>query len=147
MKMTAQQWRDFQKKSQSKLDKLVKNRTGNKMNAKGQYYKGDFYHSTGEMNYAQELDVRKKAGEIKDWKRQVKIDLVVEGKHIMNYYMDFVVEHNDGVKEFIEYKGYEDLAFKRKWQLFLALAPKMFPGAIITKVKHKSKYNPFKKSK
>jgi hypothetical protein len=142
MKMTPEQYRKLQQQSQGKLDRLVNNRTGNKMNAKGQYYKNEYYHSTGEMHYAQELDIKKKIGEIKDWQRQVKIELKVKGSHISNYFIDFVVEHNDGRKEFIEYKGMETDSFKAKWKLFNALAPEMFPGAIITKIKHKSKYKP-----
>jgi hypothetical protein len=142
MKLTAEQYRKLQKESNAKLDRLVNNRSGNKLNAKGQYYKGEYYHSTGEMNYAQQLDVRKQAGDIADWRRQVKIDLRVNDIHISNYFIDFVIQHNDGTREYVEYKGYETDAFKQKWKLFLALAPKMFPGAIITKVKHKSKYKP-----
>jgi hypothetical protein len=144
MKLTAEQYRKLQKQSNAKLDRLVNNRSGNKLNAKGQYYRGEYYHSTGEMNYAQQLDVRKQAGDIADWRRQVKIDLRVNDIHISNYFIDFVIQHNDGTREYVEYKGYETDSFKQKWKLFLALAPKMFPGAIITKVKHRSKYNIFK---
>jgi hypothetical protein len=142
MKLTPEQYRKFQKESKSKLDRLVNNRSVNKMNAKGQYYKGEYYHSTGEMNYAQDLDIRKTVGEIADWRRQVKIDLRVNDVHISNYFIDFVIQHNDGTREYVEYKGYETDAFKQKWKLFLALAPQMFPGAIITKIKHQSKYKP-----
>jgi hypothetical protein len=145
MKLTVEQYRKLQKQSNAKLDRLVNNRSGNKLNAKGQYYKGEYYHSTGEMNYAQQLDIRKQAGDIADWRRQVKIDLRVNDIHISNYFIDFVIQHNDGTREYVEYKGYETDAFKQKWKLFLALAPQMFPGAIITKVKHRSKYNIFKK--
>ena len=74
-----------------------------------------------EAGKAQELGLLKKAGEIKDFQEQVKIPLVVNGYIIQNYYMDFVVEHNDGSTEYIETKGYADDAFKKKWKLFEAL--------------------------
>jgi hypothetical protein len=48
--MTPEQFRKLQKQSNRKLDKLEGSRTGSKMNNKGQYYNGHFYHSTGEMN-------------------------------------------------------------------------------------------------
>lgn len=74
-----------------------------------------------EAGKAQELELLKKAGEIKDFKEQVKLPLVVNGFHITNYYIDFVVEHNDGEIEYIETKGYATDVWKLKWKLFEAL--------------------------
>jgi hypothetical protein len=143
--MTVEQYRKLQKESQGKLNRLEKNHSGSKMNNKGQYYNGQYYHSTGEMNHAQQLDLLKKAGDIRDWKRQVKIDLKVKGVHIANYFMDFVVENNNGSIELIEYKGMETLLWKMKWNLLHALKDELFPpGTIITLVKHQSKYKPKK---
>jgi hypothetical protein len=136
------------KQSQRKLDKLVGSRTENKFGAKGQYYKGDYYHSTGERDYAQQLDLRKMAGDIVDWKRQVKIELKVNGKLIANYYMDFIVTHLDKSIELVEYKGAVTDLFSMKWNLLHALKDELYPaGVTITMVKHKSKYNPFKTKK
>ena len=83
-----------------------------------------------EAGKAQELDLLKKAGEIKDFKEQVKLSLEVNGFHICNYYIDFVIEHNDGVIEYLETKGYATDAFKLKWKLFEALYDK--PGNKLT---------------
>lgn len=140
MKMSVEQYRKLQKQSEGKLNRLVTNRTGNKLNAKGQYYKGQFYHSTGEMNYAQQLDIRMMAGEIKDWKRQVKIELKVNGITISCYFMDFVVTHVDKTLEYIEYKGYPTEYWRLKFKLLEALKEELIPGAKLTVVKHKAKY-------
>lgn len=111
-------------------------KASNKFNAKGRNYNGQWYHSTGEMNYAQELDWRLKAGDIKSWERQVKIDLKVNGKHITNYFVDFKIIHLDDSVEYVEYKGYETVDWKMKWDLFNALLPEIDPGATLTVVKH-----------
>lgn len=142
-----ERYKRLMEQSKRKLDKLVSSRSGNKMNAKGQHYNGQFYHSTGEMNYAQQLDLRKRANDIRDWQRQVKIDLKVNGVHITNYFIDFIIEHNDGRMELVEYKGYETDLWQVKWNLLKAVKDELYPGAIITLVKHKSKYNPFRTKK
>lgn len=148
MKMTADQFRKLQKQSKRKLDKLENSRAKNKFGAKSQTYNGSFYHSTGERDYAVELDLRVKAKDIKSWRRQVKIDLSVKGKHITNYFMDFEITHNDGSIELVEYKGAETMAWRQKYQLLLALKDELYPnGVTITLVKHKAKYNPWKQSK
>lgn len=84
-------------------------------------HNGIQYHSKKEAAFAAQLDLRVKAGDIKSWERQVCIALDVNGFHICNYYIDFVVTHNDGVKEYIEVKGFETDVWKMKWKLFEAL--------------------------
>lgn len=74
-----------------------------------------------EAGKAQELELLKRAGEIKDFQEQVKIPLEVNGYHICNYYIDFVVEHNDGITEYLEMKGLAMPVWKMKWRLFEAL--------------------------
>lgn len=96
-------------------------RYGNKFGAKSSSYNGILYHSKKEAGYAAELDLRLKAGDIKAVQRQVKIDLVVNGYHITNYYIDFVITHNDDLNEYIEVKGFETPEWKLKWKLFEAL--------------------------
>lgn len=148
MKMTAEQFKRLQHESNRKLNKLVGSRTENKYKAKSQYYKGQFYHSTGEKEYAEQLDLRLKAGDITKWERQVKIELRVKGELIANYYCDFKVTHNDGHIELIEYKGVQTDLFLLKWRLLHILKDELFPGGVtITMVKHRNKYNPFKKRK
>jgi hypothetical protein len=84
-------------------------------------YKGDIYDSGFEGNYAFELDMRVKAGEIVKWERQVKIPLDVNGYHIANYYIDFIAYYPDGTIEYIETKGYPTEIWKMKFKIFEAL--------------------------
>ena len=93
----------------------------NKYRAQSTIYNGISYHSKKEATYAQELDLLKKAGEIKDWERQVKIDLEVNGYHIANYYVDFKIENKDGSIEYHEVKGFSTETWRLKWKLFEAL--------------------------
>ena len=79
------------------------------------------YHSKKEAGYAHQLEMRKASGDIKEVERQVKISLDVNGYHIANYYIDFVVTHNDGRREYIEVKGFETPEWRLKWKLFEAL--------------------------
>lgn len=95
--------------------------------SKNNYYstkKSGKNDSKFEAGKAQELKLFKKAGEIKDFNEQVKIPLVVNGYHICNYYMDFVIQHNDGTTEYLETKGYATDVWKLKWKIFEALYDK-----------------------
>ena len=80
-------------------------------------YKGIICHSRFEAEYAAELDTRIRLGEITHWERQVKLEMRVNGYHICNYYIDFVVHHKDGSREFTEIKGLETAEWKMKWKL------------------------------
>ena len=83
-----------------------------------QTYNGRSYHSRAEAEYAIYLDQRLNAGEIKSWTPQKRIELLGEnGSHICNYYIDFVVEHHDGVTELIEVKGFETNIWNLKWKM------------------------------
>lgn len=92
-----------------------------KYHNKSTVYNGTYYHSKFEAGYAANLDWLVKSKEIKSWERQVKLDLRVNGQHITNYYIDFVVHHFDGSREFVECKGYETGEWQIKWRLFEAL--------------------------
>jgi hypothetical protein len=94
---------------------------GNKYRAKSSVYNGTYYHSQKEAAYAQELDLRVKAKDIKSWERQVKISLDVNGYHIANYIIDFVITHMDDTKEYVEIKGFETDTWRMKWRLFEAI--------------------------
>lgn len=117
---------DFQRKS------------SNKFNAKSTTYNDQFFHSKGEAGYAMELDWRIKAGEIKSYTRQHKIDLKVNGVHICNYFVDFRVINKHGGIEFHEYKGVSLEAFEIKWRLLQATIDDVEPGAELILIKHKS---------
>jgi hypothetical protein len=93
---------------------------GNKYHAKSTMYEGVVYHSKLEAAYAQELDVRVKAKNIKSWERQVRLELKVNGVKICTYAIDFIVHHNDGSREFVECKGMEMDLWKLKWKILEA---------------------------
>lgn len=95
-------------------------RSGNKYHAKSIVYNGIQYHSKKEAAYAAELDLRLKAGDIKQWFRQKKISLDVNGYHICNYYVDFEVWHKDGTIELVEIKGFETEVWRLKRKLLEA---------------------------
>lgn len=94
---------------------------GSKYGNKKKEYGGKVYHSKAEAQYAKELDLRMKAKDIIGWDRQVKIPLDVNGKHIANYYMDFVVTCRDATLEFVEVKGFETETWRLKFKLLEAL--------------------------
>ena len=105
---------------------------GNKYGAKSTIYNGVCYHSKKEAGYAQELDLRVRAKDIKSWERQVRIDLKVYGQHITNYYIDFVITHNDGSLEYVEIKGFSTETWRLKYKLFEAIFNKEQPGVVLT---------------
>lgn len=81
------------------------------------------YASKSEANYAKHLDQRLKAGDIKAWKGQVKVQLVVNGSKVCTMIPDFLVTHNNGRNEYVEVKGYQTPIYKLKFKLFHALFP------------------------
>lgn len=109
-------------------------RWGNKYGAKRQEYGGKQYHSKKEAAFAADLDLRVKAGDIKSWDRQKRIPLEVNGRHITDYYIDFVVHHNDGTTEYVEVKGFETPVWVMKWRIFEALYSGI-PNVSLTVVK------------
>ena len=88
-----------------------------------QAYGGRNYHSKKEAQYAFELDMRIKMGEVKGYVNQYKIDLRVNGVHICNYFIDFRVELMDGTFEYTEIKGFETDLWALKWKLTQAIYP------------------------
>ncbi len=113
-------------------------KSNNKFHSQKTEYGGKWFHSKGEAGYAMELDWRIKAGEIKSYQRQFKIELKVNGVHICNYFVDFrVINKHDGI-EFHEYKGFSTADFQIKWKLLQALLPEIEPGADLVLIKHTS---------
>lgn len=103
------------------------------------YVKYNNYYSTKkqgkndskfEAGKAQELELLKHAGEIKDFEEQKNLRLEVNGYWICDYKIDFVIHHNDGTTEYLECKGLALPAWKLKWKLFEALYDK--PGNKLT---------------
>lgn len=96
-------------------------RRKNKYGAKRKEYNGRLYHSRGEAGYAQVLELRRKAGEIKEVIPQYRLSLDVNGFHICNYIVDFKCIMSDGSEELHEYKGFETDLWRFKWKLTEAL--------------------------
>lgn len=111
------------------------NKRTNKFNAKKTQYGGRYYDSILEANYAEQLDWRIKAKEVKEWIPQFKIELSVNGIHIVNYYVDFKVILSDNSIEFHEVKGCETDLWKMKWRLTQALLDQIEPGSRLILVK------------
>jgi hypothetical protein len=95
----------------------------NKYNATKTTYRGFTYDSTKEARYSLYLDSEQYAGRVKDYKRQFKMSLDLNGVHIANYYADFLIEHDNGVKEIVDVKGMITDLFRLKWKLAQALYP------------------------
>lgn len=104
-------------------------RTKSKYGNKSKIYNGRTYDSIREATHAEELDWRKKAGEIKEIIPQYKIALRVNGRHICNYYLDFKVILKDGSVELHEVKGMVLPLWQLKWALLEALLEEIEPGA------------------
>lgn len=94
-----------------------KSKYGNKK----QEFNGRLYGSKLEAFYAKQLDTAKKGKAIKDFTPQFKLPLYVNEYFIANYYVDFMVENNDGSKELWEIKGFETEVWRLKWKLTEAL--------------------------
>lgn len=112
---------------------------GSKYGSKSTEYNGEIYHSKKEAGYAQELDLRIRARDIRGYERQVKISFDIcsiclrlcsakcdkhkKGKvhHLSNYYIDFVVGENDGTETYAEVKGFETTEWRQKWKLLCIL--------------------------
>lgn|SRR3990167_4527760 len=104
----------------------------NKFGAKRKAFDGVRYDSGLEAQCAQELDLRLKGKDIKAVERQVKISLTAHGKHICNYYVDFIVTHNDDSLEYLEVKGMELPVWKLKWKMLEAQLAEEDPMAVMT---------------
>lgn len=106
--------------------------------AKRTEYGGLIYDSKLEAGYAQELDLRVRAHDLKSWERQIafRFALVREGDNyiltdgdiagrqnirLTTYYLDFIEHTNDDRRIFTEVKGRETTVWRMKWRLLEAL--------------------------
>ena len=74
-----------------------------------------------EASVADDLLMRKRLGDIKDYDSQYKVEMDIYSKdglkvHTVNHKVDFRIHHNDGSYELLEAKGVEttDYRFRRK---------------------------------
>jgi len=63
------------------------------------------------------LRLRKIAGDIEDYRVEVTIPLELDGVKLGTYRIDFIVNHNDGTREYLEAKGLFFQKFKRDWKI------------------------------
>lgn len=147
---------------------IQKYKSKNKYKAQTSIYNGISYHSRAEAEHAMGLDDDLKQGKIKSWKGQHKIPINIlfeselpsltdedglelkkrniEFNHLCNYYIDFVVEHNDGELEYVEVKGMETELWKMKWKLCEAIF-KDHPKITLTVVKVGGSWRNYKPKK
>lgn len=94
----------------------------NKYGAKKTEFKGRKYDSKYEASVAAELDLRKRAGDIKDFETQYRVEIPVCRSNgsvafIVRHKVDFRVWNNDGSYELIEAKGVETTDYKWRRRL------------------------------
>jgi len=97
-----------------------KGRNGNKYKAQKALLDGHNFDSISEGNLYAELKLQQRAGIIKSFDIQVKEEMYAYGKFICNYYVDFLIFHLDGTKEFTEHKGIPTETWRLKWKMLLA---------------------------
>lgn len=94
----------------------------NKFGAKRTEFNGKKYDSKYEASVAQELELRKKAGDILDYDIQYKVEMWVcdqDGRKVfrVNHKVDFRVHNKDGSFELLEAKGVETADYKWRRRL------------------------------
>ena len=94
----------------------------NKFGAKKTIIDNKKFDSQSEGNLYAELKLQERAGLIQEVLCQQKEELWAYGKHICDYYVDFLVIHLDGSREFIEHKstGTITSAWRIKYKLLEA---------------------------
>lgn len=111
MRITAKQYRE---------ERFKYTRKKGRFHNVSQMYNGQRYDSKLEAKYAQDLDWRIDAGEVKEWDRQVKLELTMHGHKLCRYYIDFKVTMADDSIQYVEVKGYPTMLWKLKWDILLA---------------------------
>jgi hypothetical protein len=96
---------DFNKKFSVKGGKVVPKAKSSKFKNTKVELDGHKFDSIKESKYYSDLKIKKASRLIKDFKMQVKFDINVNNIHIANYFLDFLIEHNDGTFEYIDIKG------------------------------------------
>lgn len=94
-------------------------RVRHKFNAQPTVMNGRRYASKAEARFAQELEIRKLAGQVVFWLEQVPFHLPGGVKYVV----DFAVFEADGTVRFIDVKGVETPMFKVKKKQVESLFP------------------------
>lgn len=99
----------------------------NKFKAIKTIYDGFKYDSKREAEYAKKLDLLKRSfkpsEKVLGYRRQVPYPIIVNGKHICVYKLDFLVTYADGREEAVDTKGYRTDTYKLKKKLVESLYP------------------------
>ena len=85
--------------------KLVKKTKSSKFSNIKSEIDGYKFDSKKESEFYGSLKIKKQAGLIKDFKMQVPYEIIVNNIRIANYFLDFLVENNDGSFDYIDIKG------------------------------------------
>ena len=96
---------EFKDKFSLKDGKVVNKTKSSKFNNKKSLIDGHTFDSIKESEFYGSLKLKKQAGLIKDFQMQVQYDIIVNNIHIAYYYLDFLIENNDGSFEYIDIKG------------------------------------------
>lgn len=96
---------DFNKKFSLKDGKVVNKSKSSKFGNVKIEIDGYIFDSKKESEFYGSLKIKKQAGLIKDFQMQVKYDIIVNNIQIAKYFLDFLVEHNNGTIEYIDIKG------------------------------------------
>ena len=90
-------------------------------------YKGKVYDSKLEMLYRKRLDLLTKSVKLServtDIKEQVPYEIVINGKKICKYILDFQVTYGDGRVEYVDVKGILTSIYRLKKKLVEASFP------------------------
>jgi uncharacterized Zn finger protein (UPF0148 family) len=131
-------------------DLITLTKKTNKYGAKRTEYKGQIFDSKFEAETAFSLEVRKKAGDIKDYETQYQIEAwaydekgnkAIQVKHKV----DFRILHNDGSYELLESKGIETDDYKWRRKFLEKLWLPVHPDHIYTVVRENKAYYKRKK--
>jgi len=96
---------EFKEKFSLKDGKVVNKTKSSKFNNRKSLIDGHTFDSIKESEFYGSLKLKKQAGLIKDFQMQVQYDIIVNNIHIAYYYLDFLIENNDGSFEYIDIKG------------------------------------------
>lgn len=94
-------------------------RYGNKYGAKRTTFNGRKFDSKFEAGVAQELELRKAGGDIKDYECQYKVEMWAYREDgvpafKVSHKVDFRIHHHDGSFELVEAKGVETADYKMR---------------------------------
>lgn len=115
----------------------------NKYRAKRTEYNGKVFDSKFEAGVAEQLEMRKIAGDIKDYDCQFVVESDIcnsNGEKVCTkkHKVDFRIHHNDGSFELYEAKGIETMDYKLRRDIIVGIWLSEHKDYIYTVVKQKS---------